>query len=135
MKFIIVILFVIIYLPSCDKHDEYINCELRQLVSSEKTSEHASAFFVLGFGAYDESKEQVQTIECFAKIKGVYVYKKFPLTRVSINIDNSIMKPTMILHYQRIYIESGPNDDVNLYEVTINCPERYLPEKLLPIEL
>ena len=59
-----------------------------------------------------------------------------PIEKLRINIDDSLQKPNLVVKYYRYKMtDSEIVEDTYNRTFVINCPEKYLPEKLLPIEL
>ena len=123
---------------SCSTRYETEDLELRQLVNDTKERTSASGGFFFIAGTYSSRSYTEITISVFAKVDGAYRYIKIPIERVRINIDNNIKLPTLKIVYLS---DVGERDtetvlDYHLYaKYIINCPEIYLPEKLLPITL
>lgn len=123
--------------------------ELRQLVKTTDTKSESHSSFFLIMGSYNESTTQEITIKVFANIDGAYRFISMPIEKVRINIDNSLIKPNMQLEYSfrstlddKTVLDWFADERTNANLIhnpkltyIINCPEQYLPEKLLPIEL
>lgn len=112
--------------------------ELRQLVNSENigTKSHGS-YFLIG-GSYSSKTETEVSIKVFAKVDGYFRVVNIPIKEVRVNIDNKLDKPTLQINYTEEKLTSSSLLDYHVYSINyyiINCPEKYLPEKLLPIEL
>lgn len=74
----------------------------------------------------------------FAKVDGYFRVVNIPIENVRVNINNNIDKPTLQIYYTEEKLTGSnllDNHGYNINYYIINCPERYLPEKLLPIEL
>ena len=141
MKKIIFLLVSIALFSSCNlivERKSY-KFELRQLDSSVNDSKSSNAWFFIAAGSYSENTSNESVVKVFAKVDGMYRLIKFPLEMARINIDNSISGPNIQLVYRNeIEISderllNGCNYLVDYY--IINCPEIYLPEKLIPIEI
>ena len=117
------------------------NMPLRQMVQSNERIEESSASFFLLTGSYNKQDYEKSSIKVFANDKGVYKYINIPINQLGIKIDNTIDKPYLYISYK-----NKRTDEVRTVEQLINgyyyieryvvvCPEVYLPEKLLKIEL
>jgi hypothetical protein len=142
MKKILLLILLIGILTSCQETNgtaSTTKMELRQLVSKEITTKNSSGSFFLITGGYSSNERQQDIIKMFVKVDNNY-YKllKLNLEDVNVVIDNKISKPYLIVTEESNYKESdarilryiGYGDMIYLY-----CPEKYLPEKLLNIEL
>jgi hypothetical protein len=72
------------------------------------------------------------------KVKDEYRFMQFDFEKVRIKIDNKVTTPYIVLNYRETsemsmdyLLEYG----YYVKSVTIVCPEQYLPEKLLPIQI
>ena len=144
----LLILLVTFSLLSCREYvkneDElYLNrttksLELRQLVNSENTNTKSyGSYFLIG-GSYSSKTETDISIKVFAKVDGYFRVVNIPIENVRVNINNKINKPTLQINYTEEKLTASnllDNHSYNINYYIINCPERYLPEKLLPIEL
>jgi len=133
---------MLISLLSCDSR-EYKNYKtdkiyLRQLVKVDKVTKEVSGsyFLVIGSGSYQERTET--KIKLMGKVNGYYRLIEFDFVDVRIKIDNSIEDPYLVIKYQS-YDKLTTNELINENWYTtgyvIVCPEKYLPERLLPISL
>lgn len=145
MKKIVYLLIIIGLLSSCEsekiKAFKSSKLELRQLVKETEVKKQASGCFFLISGGYSSSEQNVTTIKVFAKVENRFRLIEIPIKDVRINIDNSLTKPNIEIEYT-CQVRNQPSSDeelINLLWVNkifvINCPEIYLPEKLLPISL
>lgn len=148
MKKIFVFLLLIIVVASCidrSKIRKTHNMPLRQMVQVEKSTYVEQASFFLLSGSYDKYKIEEQRIKVFASDNGIYKYIDIPFDKIGITIDNTVEVPYMYILYRDLR-DMGSNDvrvnqlldnyfkfDVENYVVV--CPEKYLPSKLLPIEI
>jgi hypothetical protein len=142
MKKIIFIGLMLISLFSCDsgyKNYKTDKIYLRQLVKVDKVTKEASGsyFLVVGSGSYEERTET--KIKLMGKVNGYYRLIEFDFVDVRIKVDNSIKNPYLIIKYQsnnKLTTNEILNND-NWYTTgyVIVCPEKYLPERLLPISL
>lgn len=121
---------------SIDRHTDKI--QLRQLVNKELTETHTSGAFFLVAGSVNSDSETKTVVKLMGEVNGEYRFMQFDFEKVRIKIDNSITTPYVILNYiddHDISIDSLLEYSWALKSVTIVCPEQYLPEKLLPIQL
>jgi len=136
-------LFVALFLFSCDAPVDKIyhsdKIYLRQLVNTtvSETYTHGSFFLVAGSITSESTTETV--IKLMGKIDDEYRFIQFDFERARIKIDNSVKTPYIVLNYkndQELSIDEQLNH-MNWYGVTVTivCPEQYLPEKLLPIQI
>jgi hypothetical protein len=113
---------------------------LRQLVKTTEITKSASASYFLILGTASYSEESKTTIKVMGKVHGLYRLIEFDFNDARIKIDNSINKPYLYLKYtgsKKVSLGELITHP-NWYIVTsyvIVCPEKYLPEKLLPINL
>ena len=109
--------------------------ELRQITSKTDKKESVSGYYFLIGGSFSGEKTENNVIKVFAKVDGYYRVVSFPLEKLRVSIDNALLKPTLKLEYTDTpkTNEDVVNSSGNVY--IINCPEKYLPEKLIPIEL
>lgn len=113
--------------------------KLRQLVTkTEKHNYESGSFFLIG-GNYHKSDYEETNVKAFGRVDGYYRLIEMDINDIRINIDNSINEPNIVIKY---YSGKKVSDSYLLsrkyyYDpiYLINCPEKYLPEKLLPIEL
>lgn len=121
-----------------DKNLKSSKLELRQLVQQTETKKTAYAYYFLIAGGYSQSEEKITTIKVFAKVQNRYRLIEMPIEEVRIAIDNKIKVPNIEIEY----VNNEKYSDEELVSKSwitkvyvINCPEQYLPEKLLPIKL
>ena len=140
-QFILILLLAI--LSACNtpiNHYKTDKILLRQLVKTTEITKSASASYFLILGTASYSEESKTTIKVMGKVHGLYRLIEFDFNDARIKIDNSINKPYLYLKYTGS--EKVPLGELitnpNWFLVTsyvIVCPEKYLPEKLLPINL
>lgn len=122
--------------PEKDQHSEKIY--LRQLVNKDITETHTSGLFFLVAGSMSSTTESNPVVRVIGNVDGVYRFMEFDLEKIRIKIDNSVKTPYIVLNYtdneviktDRLLKYTGYLDSI-----TIVCPEQYLPERLLPIEI
>lgn len=111
---------------------------LRQLVNRDVTETHTSGAFFLVAGSVNSDSETQTVVKLMGNVNGEYRFMQFDFEKVRIKIDNNVKIPYVVLNYS--YYEPLDFDyllkySYNTNSVTIVCPEQYLPEKLLPIQL
>jgi hypothetical protein len=138
-------LFIVLVLTlfACDRPSEkYYYSEpikLRQLVTDTTTEKYSSGSFFLVGGSYSSHEETMSTIKVFGRIGGYYKFIEMDMTEIRIKINDSLTEPNIVVRYYN-------NRELSMEKLTssycyernmfiINCPEKYLPKKLLPIEL
>ena len=111
---------------------------LRQLVNRDVTETHTSGSFFLIAGSMSSETESQTVIKLMGNVNGEYRFMQFDFEKVRIRIDNNVKTPYIVLNYRETYdvgidylLKYPYYDD----SVTIVCPEQYLPEKLLPIQI
>lgn len=143
MKKSILLLVLCVIFISCEsvekaKDQRTSKLELRQLVKQTTTKEETQGSYFFIAGGFSQTSEQETTIQVFAKVDGMYRLIEMPIGRVRINIDNTLLKPNLQVTYRGRKPETD-TDVVNkgsYYKIyIINCPEQYLPEKLLPVTI
>ena len=136
------LLLALVLLTSCEpmiyKKLKSSKLELRQLVQETETKKTAYASYFLIAGSYGQSEEKVTTVKVFAKVENRYRLIEMPIDEIRIAIDNKLTTPNIEIEYTN-------NENYNDGELVssdwvtkvyvINCPEQYLPQKLLPIGL
>lgn len=141
MKKIMLLFLFIGFFTSCDEEKEIstTKMELRQLINKEETQKHSSGFYFIIVADYSSSETKQDIVKMFVKVDNSYYQMlKLDLENVKVVIDNNIEKPYLIVKEncftQRTDAEIirfiGYNDQIFLH-----CPEKYLPEKLLSINL
>lgn len=111
---------------------------LRQLVNRDITETHTSAAFFLIAGSMSSDSETQTVIKVMGDVKGEFRFMQFDFEKVRIKIDNNVKTPYIVLNYvndQDYTIDYLLEYDYYVKSVTIVCPEQYLPEKLLPIQI
>jgi hypothetical protein len=136
-------LFVMLFLFSCDGpvdkgyHSKKIY--LRQLVNNDVSETHTYGSFFLVAGSITSESTTETVIKLMGKIDDEYRFIQFDFERARIKIDNSVKTPYIVLNYKNDREISMDEQlrNMNWYGVTVTivCPEQYLPEKLLPIQI
>ena len=144
----LLLLFVFL-LFSCQTKFEVKNAittkmELRQLINKEETNTHSSGSYFFIIASYSSSETKQDIIKMFVKIDNAY-YKmlKLNLEDINIVIDNKISKPYLQIINSRGSFEKLTDEEIipsssyvpHSYKIYLYCPEKYLPEKLLEINL
>lgn len=143
MKNLLFIVSMVFGLFSCNvpekKHYKTENIQLRQLVKTDEVTKESYTSYFLIVGSHS-SREEVNTkIKLIGEINGLYRLIEFHFIDVRFKINNNLTKPHLYINY-RSYdkFSTGKLLDYKSYYITsyvIVCPEKYLPEKLLPINL
>lgn len=142
----IAIILSLMFLNSCiepmeDQKFKTSEFELRQLVKTTEKSKISEASFFLIYASYSSSDKSETTIKMFANVDGYYRVVDVPIEYIRVKIDNSMFIPTLHIQYEDHIERSNDwligNPYRNIYKMAfvITCPEIYLPERLLPIEL
>lgn len=134
-------LLVMLFLFGCGpeytaRHTDKIY--LRQLVNRDVTETHTSGSFFLIAGSVSSDSETQTVIKVMGEVNGEYRFMQFDFTKARIKIDNRVTTPYIVLNYvndQDYTIDYLLEYDYYVKSVTIVCPEQYLPEKLLPIQI
>lgn len=131
-----------ILLTSCDdfkyKHYKTKHIPLRQLVQKDEVEKQANASYFLISASADYSEERQTVIKVFGKVGGTYRLIEFNIEDLRIRVDDKIDKPYIYLKYsypKPINITWLLNEPYNIDVYVLVCPNKYLPEKLLPIEI
>jgi hypothetical protein len=135
-------LLALVLFTSCesqrDKDLKSSKLELRQLVQETEIKKGSSGYFFLIGGGFDSYENKITTVKVFAKINGRFRIIEMPIEDVRISINNKLIKPNIEIEYVNNYKYSDESivDQKWLRKIyVVNCPEQYLPEKLLPIGL
>tara|TARA_R110000851_G_scaffold315229_5_gene477604 strand:- start:5755 stop:6204 length:450 start_codon:yes stop_codon:yes gene_type:complete len=143
--FIFIFLVLLVSSISCTMQEEWRTSEpleLRQLVNKEiHTTSISSSFFLIA-GSYSSTEHFEEKVKVMAKVNGYYRYLQFPLDKVRIAIDDSITIPYIRIQYEKGNVKNleaafryMEYDWMSKIQILIHCPARYLPEKLIPIEI
>lgn len=148
MKNLFVILLSIAFLFSCSipeaRYEKTSNLELRQLANLSETESSSGGSAFLFFATYYSHEDEQDYVKVFAKVDGSYRFLKFPIEMIRIKLDSTVMTPYIVVHYHysdsevKKYSDSyivGDNYDTWIDNYTVVCHEKYLPEKLLPIDV
>ena len=138
----LLLLFAVLLMVGCqpreykDYHSDRIY--LRQLVNRDVTETHTSGSFFLIAGSVSSDSETQTVIKVMGEVNGEYRFMQFDFTKARIKIDNKVTTPYIVLNYvddENKSVDYLLEYDYNVKSVTIICPEQYLPEKLLPIQI
>jgi hypothetical protein len=111
---------------------------LRQLVNRDVTEIHTSGSFFLIAGSVSSESVTSTVVKLMGEVNGEYRFMQFDFEKVRIKIDNKVTTPYIMLNYRDTsetsvdYLLKFP---YYIGSVTIVCPEQYLPERLLPIQI
>ena len=144
MKQLLILFFISVFISYGKPNSEDLQkdrqtsvLELRQLVNKTEVNKQTyGVFFFIG-GSINSTESTEVYVKVFAKVDGYFRVVSIPIHKLRVNIDNTLEKPNLVIKYYN----SKRTDSwvVQQYwqqeECIINCPEKYLPEKLLPIEL
>ena len=112
--------------------------ELRQLIQQTETQKVTHGYYFIIAGGFDSYENKITTVKVFAKVEGRFRLIEMQIEDVRIAIDNKLKTPNIEIEYTS-NIEESDEELLNGYYsnkvYVINCPEQYLPEKLLPIGL
>lgn len=131
---------VLITLVSCEgiteKKLKSSKFQLRQLVQETEKKKYAYASYFLIAGSYSQGEEKTTTVKVFANVENRFRLIEMPIDEVRIAIDNKLKTPNIQIEYTNI--EKYSDEDLVSEQwidkvYIINCPEYFLPEKLLPI--
>lgn len=137
-KLLFLLCISVLTLSSCSEKRTSSKLYLRQLVKGVEVSKSSSGGFFLFMGGFSSSEQSDVSIKCFANVGGRYRLMTIPYDDIRIVINDSITTPYILVEYssEKTYTDDEIIDYSfysNVY--VIYCPERYLPEKLLPIGL
>jgi len=111
---------------------------LRQLVQKTETYKSSNASMFLFFASYHSSESNTDYIKMFAKVSGNYRLISVPIEKIRINVVDSLIVPTLQIRFNGVeYTDEEICNKSSWIDAAfiISCPEKYLPEKLLPIGL
>jgi hypothetical protein len=137
----LLLLFSILLMVGC--RVEYKNYHtdkiyLRQLVNRDVTETHTSGAFFLIAGSVSSESETSTVVKLMGKVKDEYRFMQFDFEKVRIKIDNKVTTPYIMLNYRdtsEMSVDYLLQYPYYIGSVTIVCPEQYLPERLLPIQI
>jgi uncharacterized protein YcfL len=138
----LLLLFSLLLMVGCnpveykDYHSEKIY--LRQLVNKDVTKNYTSGSFFLIAGSVSSESVTSTVVKLMGEVNGEYRFMQFDFETVRIKIDNKVTTPYIVLNYRETY--EVDTDYLLKYpyyleSITIVCPEQYLPERLLPIQI
>jgi hypothetical protein len=138
----LLLLFALLLMIGCDRveykdyHTDKIY--LRQLVNRDVTEIHTSGSFFLIAGSVSSESVTSTVVKLMGEVNGEYRFMQFDFEKVRIKIDNKVTTPYIMLNYRDTsetsvdYLLKFP---YYIGSITIVCPEQYLPERLLPIQI
>ncbi len=142
MKTLFKLILILGLFTSChySTKDIYIteSFELRQLVNDQhKTTSSNGSYFLIA-ASWNSSTKKENKVKMFAKVNDYYKYIECDIENIRIKIDDSIKKPYVQIQYKDYGKKS--NEDATEYidwgkTLFLTCPEKFLPEKLLNIQL
>jgi len=137
----VMLLFGILFLFRCGPNYTTYHTDkiyLRQLVNKDVTETSTSGSFFLIAGSVSSESETSTVVKLMGEVNGEYRFMQFDFKQVRIKIDNNVKTPYIVLNYKETYevdIEYLLKYPYYIGSVTIVCPEQYLPERLLPIQI
>tara|TARA_R110000782_G_scaffold263136_1_gene355659 strand:+ start:62 stop:511 length:450 start_codon:yes stop_codon:yes gene_type:complete len=142
VKHFLYTLLALLLLTSCDsirdKDLKSSKLELRQLVQETEIKKGSNGYFFLIGGGFNSYEKKITTVKVFAKLNDRFRIIEMPIQDIRISINNKLVKPNIQIEYVDSYKYSD-EELVNQKWISkiyvVNCPEQYLPEKLLPIGL
>lgn len=138
MKKLIIITVILLMFTSCSENRTSSKLELRQLIQQTEVSKYSSGIYFFAIGTYNQLEESKIIIKCFALVEGRYRMVEIPIEKLRIVIDDTLISPILQIEYTAMDIYSD-NDLLNCSNLdkvyVLYCPEKYLPERLLPITL
>lgn len=129
---------------SCDenpnrKHRVSNVLKLRQLVQKTETQKTSSASVLLFFASYHSSETNRDYVKMFANVQGNYRLIAAPIENIRVVLVDTLNTPFVKIKY---FGEEHTDEEICNYigilkrcRFIIYCPEKYFPEKLLPISL
>jgi hypothetical protein len=140
MKIILTIISFLLLSCSTKPNEKFktSKLELRQLVKETEHSTNSSASFFLIAGSYNKKEYTTTTVKMFAKVENRYRLIECDIENIRVVINDSLKIPYLEIEYDT---NNKYTDEelLNVYYINktyiIYCPEQYLPEKLLPLEL
>jgi hypothetical protein len=138
----LLLLFALLLMVGCDRveykdyHTDKIY--LRQLVNRDVTETHTSGSFFLIAGSVSSESETSTVVKLMGEVNKEYRFMQFDFEKVRIKIDNKVTTPYIMLNYRdtsQMSVDYLLKFPYYIGSVTIVCPEQYLPERLLPIQI
>ena len=115
---------------SCDeeKSTSTTKMELRQLINKEETQKHSGGSYFIIVASYSSSETKQDVVKMFVKVDNSY-YQMLKL---------DLEKPYLIV--KDTYFTQRTDAEIIRFieyseQIFLHCPEKYLPEKLLSINL
>ena len=113
--------------------------ELRQLINKEEIEKHSSGSYFIIVASYSSSETKQDVVKMFVKVDNSYYQMlKLDLEKIKVVIDNNIEKPYLIVK-DNSFTQRTDAEIIEFIEyndqIFLHCPEKYLPEKLLSINL
>lgn len=145
MKKILFLILGVILFTSCKNltTKDYVSSKmpLRQLVKSVDTSKQSRGSYFLIAASFQSSEVKVTKVKMYVLAEGIYSYQEYNISDVKIKIDDTIKIPYLYINYKNTQKLNDLTilDPVNQLYITplivLVCPEKYLPEQLLPINI
>jgi hypothetical protein len=124
--------------------------KLRQLSNVSKTEKSADGSAFLFFASYHSEERNADYVKVFAEVDGEYRFLEIPMEGVRVKIDSTVKVPYVQIDYtysdfiKHQYSNTQVCEAINprniyalvdIVKYVIICPEQYLPERLLPIDV
>jgi len=122
--------------------------KLRQLSNVSETEKSADGSAFLFFASYHSEERNADYVKVFAEVDGEYRFLEIPMEGVK--IDSTVKVPYVQIDYtysdfkKHQYSNTQVCEAINprniyarvdIVKYVIICPEQYLPERLLPIDV
>ncbi len=152
MKNIILSILISMTLMSCADSDNFNGTtsplKLRQLSNVSETEKSADGSAFLFFASYHSEERNADYVKVFAEVDGEYRFLEIPMEGVK--IDSTVKVPYVQIDYTYSDFEKHQYSNtqvceainprniyarVDIVKYVIICPEQYLPERLLPIDV
>ena len=152
MKNIILSILISMTLMSCADNFNGTTSplKLRQLSNVSKTEKSADGSAFLFFASYHSEERNTDYVKVFAEVDGEYRFLEIPMEGVRVKIDSTVKVPYVQIEYtypdysEHKFSSTQVCDAINprniyarvdIVKYVIICPEQYLPERLLPIDV
>jgi hypothetical protein len=142
MKKLFILITAVVFTSCAKKEEDSYKArktsvlELRQLVNKTETTKNTYGSFFLVMGSVQSNESTESYVKVFAKVDGYFRVITIPIDKLRVNIDNTLEKPNLVITYSdRELTDSCVVEESYNNKFIISCPEKYLPENLLPIEL
>jgi hypothetical protein len=145
-------LTLILLLIGCMENSPHIeppvqiqNYEIRQIIKSVRTvkeSNSSGSYFIVAASYSSSGTERVETrVNMFINGGNGFQFVSIDLENIRIKIDNTLTKPHLSIKTKFSWLpELSELIRIHrvrpeMFTITIHCPEKFLPERLLPLGL